>query len=142
MDEWLESNSVPKIFLADRYVGDYSNLKTVLKCEKVLDEYSAANGGMSGADAVAEMDAITGMETADCPDVVEPEPTPPAPTPPGPVEPVGPVEPPVPTPPGPVEPVEPTGYPVGTCDIDLDVIENSFDFRTNNLPDGMYFLND
>lgn len=102
---------------------------------------------MSGADAVAEMDAITGMKTADCPDFVEPvepvvpEPTPPAPTP-TPVEPAGPVEPPVPTPPGPVEPVEPTGYPVGTCDIDLDVIENSFDFRTNNLPDGMYFLND
>lgn len=33
-------------------------------------------------------------------------------------------------------------YPVGTCDIDLDVTKISFDFRKNNLPDGMYYLND
>lgn len=86
IDEATGSNTVPKVFvMGSGFIGGYSQLKYAVKCDKILDEFSLANGGTDGASAVAEMDEITGMTTPDCPEepAGEPEvPTPaPAPTP-------------------------------------------------------------
>ena len=111
---WVGTDYVPKIFIGSKFIGDYSSLKTELKCAKTLDEWALENGGMSGADAVAEMDRITKQKTPDCPDT--------------PVEPI--VKPPVEPP---VVPVEPAGPPEPTpVPTDLCVDEDGFDVIANS----------